>query len=228
MIWTGTNSKYLTVQPTCPIALQFPVALMTENTQRVGGGHSRQSAAQFAAVLTLPERGPSVMVWAVYFSIFPVFAVIFTTNKQTNRIPNNERVYGISTPKGKSLRHLPVWRPILKQVAPQHDAATCQGTYRRWHVNEYGALVDSYWQVTDLLRTETCLNVTLSTTNPTCSGLGSNLLLCDEGPATDRLSLGTAVQFHRTVIEISSNVHPPSDESSCLTSPLLCKLTAVL
>jgi hypothetical protein len=49
-------------------------------------------------------------------------------------------------------------------------------------------------------RGKSCPNVTLSTTNPTWNDPGSNPGLCGERPATNRLSHGTALQIHVTVV----------------------------
>jgi hypothetical protein len=62
----------------------------------------------------------------------------------------------------------------------------------RWH--EYGGRVtmEWYWHgKTEKLGQKTCHSATLST-NPTWSDLGANSCLCDDGPASIRMSHGTA------------------------------------
>jgi hypothetical protein len=52
---------------------------------------------------------------------------------------------------------------------------------------------------TDVLGGKTCSNATLSTTNPTWTDPGSNPGLRGEGPATNRLSHGTALVHIRVI-----------------------------
>jgi hypothetical protein len=61
----------------------------------------------------------------------------------------------------------------------------------RW-LNEYGALVEWYWQGKIEVLGKACPSATLSTTNPTWTGVWSRPSLCSEMPATKRLSHGTA------------------------------------
>ena len=54
-----------------------------------------------------------------------------------------------------------------------------------------------YWQGKTELLKENCPTASLSATNPTWTGLGSNPGLCGEGPVTNGLSHGTGVLVRR-------------------------------
>jgi len=53
----------------------------------------------------------------------------------------------------------------------------------------------------------TCPNVTLSTTNPTCTGLGLNLGLCGKCLESNHLNDGMDVDLSgTTIMDINSNI----------------------
>ena len=119
-------------------------------------------ASRRCTVRDCDPNGTSNTVWAVCCCLFtalaPVCCDIYNkqTNKQTAPIPKNERALRMSKSIGKVLeRNSHVWplsrlhRDTIWQCSALfNDALNCQGTYRRWHNNQYGATVQSYWQGT--------------------------------------------------------------------------------